>query len=274
MIQLKRCGSNVIHPEGFVVDRPNGSGDYVFLFFRSPMELKIQSQTGMIESNTFIIFNKNSSYFYRDAEQPLIHDWFHFDMDAADAFFDRLNLPLDTLIKAHDPFYISRKVNEIHWENLQNGTFREEIIDYTIRCLFMKLSDIRNHVEPNSQISKYYDQFLNLRNEVYSSPSTWFTVEFLAGKMNMSRSYFQHMYKQIFGIPVIQDLILNRLGYASYLLKNTSYAVSHISGICGYENDVHFMRQFKKFAGLTPTEYREKSDIGQQETNPGRGAST
>ncbi|MHA2856026.1 helix-turn-helix domain-containing protein [Paenibacillus lautus] len=78
--------------------------------------------------------------------------------------------------------------------------------------------------------------------------------------MNMSRSYFQHKYKQIFGISVINDIILNRLGYASYLLKNTSYAISHISGICGYENDVHFMRQFKKYVGLTPSEYRGRAD--------------
>lgn len=260
MIHLNRCGYNVIHPEGFTVDRPDGSGDYVFLFFRSKMELKIHSQAVLVEPNTFIIFNKNSPYFYQHAEQPLVHDWFHFDMEDADAFFDRLNLPLDTLIKAYDPFYISRKVNDIHWENLQNGTFRNEIIDYTIRCLFMKLSDIRNHLEPHHQISKYYDQFLNLRNEVFSSPSTWYTVEFLADKMNMSRSYFQHMYKQIFGISVINDIILNRLGYASYLLKNTSYAISHISGICGYENDVHFMRQFKKYVGLTPSEYRGRAD--------------
>ncbi|KWX89043.1 DNA-binding protein [Paenibacillus riograndensis] len=263
MIQLKRCGYNVIHPEGFTVDRPDGSGDYVFLFFRSQMELRLQSQTVFVEPNTFIIFNKNSSYFYLDAERPLVLDCFHFEMEAADAFFDRLNLPLDTLIKAYDPFYISRKVNEIHWENLQNGTFRNEIIDYTIRCLFMKLSDIRNHLEPHNQISKYYDQFLNLRNEVFSSPSTWYTVELLAYKMYISLSYFQHMYKQIFGIPVINDIILNRLGYASYLLKNTSYAISHISGICGYENDVHFMRQFKKFVGITPSEYREQSDAQQ-----------
>jgi AraC family transcriptional regulator of arabinose operon len=86
LIDLKRCGYHVIHPEGFTVDRPNGSGDYVFVFFRSRMELRIQSQTVFAEPNTFIIYNKNSPYFYRDAEHPLVHDWFHFDMEAADAF--------------------------------------------------------------------------------------------------------------------------------------------------------------------------------------------
>ncbi|WP_340023763.1 AraC family transcriptional regulator [Paenibacillus sp. FSL K6-1096] len=258
MITLKRCGANVIHPEGMTIDRPEGSGDYVFVFFRSRMQLRLEKRSVYAEPNTYIIYNQTSDYFYKDAELPLVHDWFHFEMEEKDAWWDRLKLPLDTLMKAHDPLYISRKVHELHWENLQNGTFRQEIIDSILRGLFMKLSDIRHHVEASQPISKYYDAFLNLRNEVLSSPSTWYSVEQLAERMNMSPSYFQQIYKQIFGIPVVSDIILGRLGYASYLLRSTTYTISHISAICGYENDVHFMRQFKKFTGQTPSEYRGK----------------
>lgn len=259
LIQLKRCGYNVIHPEGFTIDRPHGSGDYLFLMFRSSMEIQLQGQRIIADKNTYIIYKKSSLQFYRGAGCPMIHDWFHFEMEDAEDFFSQLNLPFDTLIRAHDPFYISRKVNDIQLEHLQTGSFRSEIIDYTIRCLFMKLSDIRNHVENHEQISKYYDQFLALRNEVYNSPWIWFTVDQLAEKLRLSRSHFQHMYKQIFGIPVMVDVIHNRLGYASYLLENTSYPVSHIASACGYENSVHFMRQFKKFVGLTPSQFRVKS---------------
>lgn len=81
-----------------------------------------------------------------------------------------MKLPLDTLMKAHDPLYITRKVNELHWENLQNGSFRQEIIDSILRCLFMKLSDMRHYAEASQLVSKYYNSFLNLRNEVLSSP--------------------------------------------------------------------------------------------------------
>ncbi|NQX47672.1 helix-turn-helix transcriptional regulator [Paenibacillus tritici] len=259
----------MIHPEGMTIDRPEGSGDYVFVFFRSRMELRIQALTLLAEPNTFIIYNRTSPYSYKDAEAPLVHDWFHFELEAADEFFGRLKLPLDTLMKARDPLYISRKVNELHWENLQNGTFRHEIIDSIIRCLFMKLSDIRHHVESRQQISKYYDDFLNMRNEVLSSPSTWYSVEDLAERMNMSKSYFQQIYKQFFGLPVVNDIIRNRLGYASYLLKNTTHSISQIAATCGYENDVHFMRQFKRFAGQTPSEYRGRPQSEPKSGYPG-----
>ncbi|MDE6788835.1 MAG: AraC family transcriptional regulator, partial [Ruminococcus sp.] len=29
--------------------------------------------------------------------------------------------------------------------------------------------------------------------------------------------------------------------------------------MCGYDNEEHFMRQFKKIVGVTPTGYRRKS---------------
>ena len=35
--------------------------------------------------------------------------------------------------------------------------------------------------------------------------------------------------------------------------------------MCGDENDVHFMRRFKKNAGITPTEYRILHEIRQNE---------
>ena len=35
-------------------------------------------------------------------------------------------------------------------------------------------------------------------------------------------------------------------------------SIRSLSDFCGYDNELHFMRQFKKFVGMTPTEYRQK----------------
>ena len=35
--------------------------------------------------------------------------------------------------------------------------------------------------------------------------------------------------------------------------------VQALAAFCGYENELHFMRQFKKCTGLTPSGYREES---------------
>ena len=48
------------------------------------------------------------------------------------------------------------------------------------------------------------------------------------------------------------------MSHAKLLLSSTKIPVSAISEQCGYNNDVHFMRQFKNYTGLTPTEYRKR----------------
>ena len=190
-----------------------------------------------------------------------MHDWFHIDSDELEPFCEQLGLPLDTLLKAHDPFYISRKVSEVHEEFIHNGRYSKEIIDATVRCLLMKLSELHSRIEQNAPIGKHYDQFIALRNSIYNAPSVFFTVDELAASLNMSRSYFQKLYKQMFGVSVIDDLIRNRLEYAMYLLENTTYGIGFVARLCGYENEVHFMRQFKKSVNLTPSEYRKKHRI-------------
>ncbi|MDQ0112798.1 AraC family transcriptional regulator [Paenibacillus harenae] len=256
MIQIKRCGYNVMHEEGFVVDRPEGSGDYLFLLFRSKMEIESQGKRIVTEQNSYILFSKGSKQYYRVIEQPMVHDWFHFDSDEMDELCEQLQLPLDTIMTAHDPFYISRKVSELQSEHIHNGPYKREIMEATVRCLLMKLSEMRSRIDSNHQISKHYDQFINLRNMIYNTPSVSYSVNELAASMNMSRSHFQQLYKEIFGVSVINDVIHNRLEYALYLLENSPHDVKTIAELCGYDNEVHFMRQFKKSVRLTPTEYR------------------
>jgi AraC family transcriptional regulator of arabinose operon len=84
------------------------------------------------------------------------------------------------------------------------------------------------------------------------------TVEQIASRINLSKSYFQHIYKELFGCSVVSDMIYSRLEYAKYLLKNSSLSVSAIAKMCGYENDTHFMRQFKRFEGITPSQFRSR----------------
>ena len=85
--------------------------------------------------------------------------------------------------------------------------------------------------------------------------------------MNLSRSYVQHLYKSFFNKSIISDITQSRIEHAKYLLSSTDMTVSCISSICGYNNDVHFMRIFKKEMGVTPSGYRKQIHINQNEVD-------
>lgn len=263
LIQLVRCGYNIVHDDGFTIDRAYGSGDYLFLLFRSRVKIRTDDVVEA-DRNTCIIYRKGSRQWYQAIEHPMVHDWFHFDGPEVEELFARLGLPFDTLIHVHESFYVSKKISELQETLIQNGRHRDELLDAIIRCLFMQLADMQYRFRENNHISKYYEQFVALRNEIYHYPYVFYTVDELAEKVNLSRSYFQKLYKDIFGVSVISDMIRNRLDYAMYLLSNTSYSIKDVSDRCGYANDVHFMRQFKKFVGLSPSEYRYSHRAGEQ----------
>ena len=108
---------------------------------------------------------------------------------------------------------------------------------------------------------KHFRLINDLRNNILSAPHKKWSVRIMADSINMSPSYFQHLYKELFGIPCMQDVIAARLENAKFYLNTTNMSIQSLADFCGYDNALHFMRQFKKQEGLTPTQYRLSSRI-------------
>ena len=75
---------------------------------------------------------------------------------------------------------------------------------------------------------------------------TSINAEDFADTLGISKSYFQHLYKEFFGVSFQQDYIQMRIAYAQDLLETSDMPMEQIAEICGYTNEVHFYRQFKK----------------------------
>ena len=101
-------------------------------------------------------------------------------------------------------------------------------------------------------------ELVRLREKIYANPQEKWSVEMLCSELNMSRSYFQLIYRETFGMTCIADVINCKMNRARDLLTSTSYTISHIAQLCGYDNEEHFMRQFKKNNGVTPTVFRRE----------------
>ena len=255
MIELLGCGYRYIHPDGILLDRPRGSGDYAFVFFRNRSEVVVRSRRTICERDSYILFGPATPHSYRESELPFVNDWFHCVGDGIADLLTELHFPLDTLLPATDPSLISRSIMELHRIRKSGGPIAGHIIDTEIRSLLMKLSNLHEMSLTEKQ-GRYFRQFSELRDEIYNSPQRHRSVDALASRLNLSKSYFQHLYRDLFGCSVVTDMINGRLEYAKYLLRHSAYSVSAIAAMCGYEHDTHFMRQFKKFVGVTPGQYK------------------
>lgn len=86
------------------------------------------------------------------------------------------------------------------------------------------------------------------------------SVEELAERVHLSKSYFMSCFKKAVGVGAIEYLAQLRVNAACELLTGTAAAVSEIAFRCGYNNLSNFNRQFRRFKGCSPREYRKSRD--------------
>lgn len=84
------------------------------------------------------------------------------------------------------------------------------------------------------------------------------TIDQLADLVHLSKSYFMSCFKKAVGIGAIEHLTQLRINAVCDALSGTDRIISDIAFNCGYSNLSNFNRQFKKFVGCSPNEYRKR----------------
>ncbi len=79
----------------------------------------------------------------------------------------------------------------------------------------------------------------------------------LADVAGVSQYYFVRLFKQSMGISPRQYLIRQRVERAKQLLKQRELSIVDIALQCGFANQAHFTKGFRKLTNITPKAYRE-----------------
>lgn len=97
-------------------------------------------------------------------------------------------------------------------------------------------------------------------------PSRTFTLEKMAESVNLSAPYFCFLFKSITGVPPAKYLKTLRMQQAATLLTTTFLSVKEIVRRVGLADESHFVRDFKRFYGVTPSEFRNASFLSSDPT--------
>ncbi len=106
----------------------------------------------------------------------------------------------------------------------------------------------------------YYQQRMVHRCKTYveehlGEPITLATV---AESVNMNPAYLSHVFKQTTGSNLFDYITERRIAQAKHLLKTTYLKIFEIAKTVGYPDQRYFCQVFKKKAGMTAVEYRNK----------------
>lgn len=258
MLHIHTIGLDIHHIGEFCIDRPHGSDDHLLVIFKSEAIVHIGGAELFAPPDSAILYTPGHPQLYRTHGRTYVNHFLHFSMDEADQFSFGKKMPLNTLFQPGGVSELEDLMRLISLEQICPSPRRDEYIDLLSRLLLMKLEDsctgmhVRGLCAHSSELNK-------LRADIYTNAGRYSSVEQLAQQMAMSVSYFHQLYKTHFGVSCYEDLLAAKLQAARYYLRSTEMPIREIAAMCGYENDVCFMRLFKRRMGRTPSEYRAES---------------
>ncbi len=86
-----------------------------------------------------------------------------------------------------------------------------------------------------------------------------FNVDKLAEEVGLSRTQLHRKMKEITGISTGEFIRNIRLQQAARLIREGKVNIAQVAYSVGFNNQTYFSTVFKRYYGMTPTEYAEKS---------------
>ena len=241
---------------GFTISRPNGHLSYTFLHFSTTMEFRLHGKLLHANPGACIFFTPGTPQWFH-AKQDLTHNWFH-ATSGLGPMLEEYNIPTDQLLYPVDTAFISSLVGKLEVEYFSEHSFKEDLIEGYLREFLICFSRSLNG-DAGSPVSrrKDHEKVRTVRKQILSTPERGWTIAEMAQLASLSPSRFHAVYKSLFGTSPLQDVIEAKIIYAkSLLLSAKEPTLMEIAEKLGYNDQYHFIRQFKSVTGQTPGAYR------------------
>ncbi len=258
MITVSSCGYDSNHKKACNVAYNLTSDEYLALLVKTDAWFYINGERIETRPNMLIVYPPKSTIRYGRDEAGYNDDWIHFSLKGEDqSFMDTLAIPLYKPIYPYDFRSLTNIVEPLSKVFHKNSAYTDVMVDHYLHLFLYAVMDQLSTV-PAEKAPKYYLELSQLRTAIYNSPAKNWSAREMSEALYISISHFQHLYKEFFDVSCQTDIINARIRLAEFYLSTTDLSVKEIADLCGYENELHFMRQFKKFTKNTPTECRKK----------------
>ncbi len=261
MEKIYICGYDSPHPPGFIYQEDKGHVYFLLVMTRTPARFWQGSDSYDLSAHQAVLYTPDSEIRYGAADVDYKDDWLFFTSDESYVTqFPVINTPFPV----SSPDYCHSLFQLLTWERAQ--TNYETVISHLMSILFYRLwSDSRS-----SDSTEYSRDLSALRRSILQRPQNSWTVDGMADRLHISSGYLQILYKKQFGMSCMEDVIANRMHMAKDYLAHTSLHIQDVSRLCGYNSTEHFNRQFRKFFGMSPGEYRKTAFVSRTDTEENR----
>lgn len=242
---------------GYIVDRPTGRPHYIFAHYCSEVTLDCAGQHFEVPAGGCVFIEPNTPH-RLIARHDLLHNWIHLSPDAA-TLIEKYRIPMNTPLFPNNSDAICQMFRKMEVEFYSANPFRDELLEgYVKEFLIWLFRSTKDLPVTKSFSSTTINKMTLARSIILSSSEKNWTLEEMAALVPFSPSRFHTLYKALFGTTPTKDLIDMRIGLAKSLLhSNTDMTLAETAEVLGYNDQYHFIRQFKAATGKTPGKYRK-----------------
>ena len=261
-IKINNCGYYRVHT-GPVIEtyHPEGRNDYQLLYIaagKGHFYFKGSKTATVVEKGNMVLFRPGEEqvYYYYAEDKTEVY-WVHFTGWKVEQYLDGYDLPKKenvffTGVSPDYPWIYNQMIRELQ---LRRANY-EDVNKLFIHHIFLTINRyIKEGKQTKHETISDIERAVHYFNENYSKP---ITIEQYAQEHLMSVNWFIHSFKEVMHVPPMQYIVSLRIAAAKGYLESSNKNITEISNIVGYENSLYFSRLFKKYTGMTPSEYKKK----------------
>jgi AraC-like DNA-binding protein len=213
------------------------------------------------KGSCFVAFPGELISYASDLQDPWLYRWIGFKGNRADEILASIG------ITVNHPIADSRKQRQVPVQFhrieqiLRNGQPSGDLqASGILRLILAALMDTEAaptpspHAEPTSEINAQIEHAIRWLTLQYSRP---ISIHHLSQTLGYHRTHFSKMFKLQTGLSPINFLHKIRMERAKLLLLE-SLTVEQVASSVGFSDSLYFSKQFRKWSGESPTEYRKQ----------------
>lgn len=190
------------------------------------------------QGEMFVIRPYEETFYRADEKNPWSYIWIGFTSD------DPLPMPLSDTIKCPEALNIFNMMKNCKNYDLGKSAF----LSARLWDLFALLLS-REHKSID-----YADTVLNCIMSEYMNSVT---IEEIARRLNIDRTYLYTVFKRKTGISPKKYLLNYRMNTAAYLMTEKNKSISVAAHSVGYTDIYNFSKMFKRKFGVSPKTYKK-----------------
>ena len=262
-LRINNCGYYRVHTTPVIeTPHPEGRKDYQLLYIaagRGYFYFKGSKEPTIVTKGNMILFRPGEPqvYYYYAVDKTEVY-WVHFTGWKVEEYLERYELPKQenvfyTGVSPDYPWIYNQIIQEMQLPRVNC----DDMISLYMHHIFITINRyIKEGRETKNDIINDIERAAHYFKDNYNKQ---ISIEQYAEEHLMSVNWFIHSFKSVMKMSPMQYIISLRIAMAKGYLENSTKNISEISNEIGYANALYFSRLFRKYVGMTPTQYRKRN---------------